>query len=529
MNRVSVVACLAAMALLGGLVFTQETAIDKRIKEKPAAPAAAAKPAAPAATTTKPAVHKVEKKPFHVELAVSGILDAAEAVEIRYRPQLSMMPSPNQGPLTIRTIVEHGTAIKQGEQLVAFDTRKIDEVIADAETEKKMLEASLKVAQEELPLYEKAAPMDLALAENAKQRADEAFKYFVEVGRPEAEKRTNYSVKSSKFMLEFYQEELQQLQKMYKANDLTEDTEKIVLRRQQYYVEMAQFMYQMALVQHDYMMKFTLPHQHKDLADSQERQTLLLEKLRATQEPMLRQKQLALARMRFEMGKNAKRLERLYADRETMSIRAPVDGIVYHGKLHKGHWTMSDFLASKLVPDGTVLPEEVFLTVVKPRPLVVHLSVAEKDVHWLQPGLAGKAKVPYRPDRKLGARVTRIAPLPASPEKYDVSVALDLGPEDTCLMPGMACSVKFVPYTKPNAIAVPTACIHDEDDRSVVYVLSKQGKHHQREVKLGPSDGDRTEIVSGLHEGEEVLLQRPSAHEGGTKSAPMKEKKGATP
>ncbi len=525
MNRVSVAACLAAMALLGGLVFTQETAVDKGIKEKPATPAAAAKPAI---ATAKPAVHKVEKKPFTVELAVSGILGAAEAVEVRYRPQLSLMPSPNQGPLTIRTIVDHGTAVKQGEQLVAFDTRKIDEVIADVENEKKMLENSLKLAEEELPLYEKAAPMDRALAENSKQRADEALKYFVEVGRPEAEKRANYSVKSSKFMLEFYQEELRQLQKMYKANDLTEDTEKIVLRRQEYYVELGQFMYQMALVQHDYTMKFTLPHQHKDLADAQARQTILLEKLRATQEPMLRQKQLALARVKFDVAKNAKRLERLYADRETMIIRAPVDGIVYHGKLHKGQWAMSDMMASKLVPDGTILPDEVFLTVVKPRPLVVNLSVAEAEVHWLQPALAGKATVPYRPDRKLGARVMRIGPLPASPGKYDVSVALDLGAEDTCLMPGMACSVKFVPYTRHNAIAVPTACIHDENDRSVVYVLSKQGKHHVREVKLGPSHGGQTEIISGLHEGEEILLQRPTAQEGAVKSVPMKEK-GATP
>jgi multidrug efflux pump subunit AcrA (membrane-fusion protein) len=122
----------------------------------------------------------------------------------------------------------------------------------------------------------------------------------------------------------------------------------------------------------------------------------------------------------------------------------------------------------------------------------------------------------------------RIAPLPSSPDKYDVSVALDLGAEDTGLMPGMACSVKFVPYTKLNAIAIPTACIHDQDDRSIVYVVSKQGKHHVREVKLGPSHGGETEILSGLHEGEEILLQKPTPQEGGMKAAPMKAK-GATP
>jgi multidrug efflux pump subunit AcrA (membrane-fusion protein) len=506
MNRVTIGVGVAALVLLGNLSFTQE-APDKRVKEKPAASKGETpKPVTPPA---KPAVHKVAKKPFKVELKVEGVLGAEEAAAISYRPHLTVQPPPSQGPLTIHKVVEHGARVKRGDLLVAFDARKLDEVLGDLESEKKLLEVNLKLAEEELPLYLKSAPVELASAETAKQRSDEALKYFVEVGRPEAEKRAAYQLKTAKFMLETELEELRQLQKMYKANDLTEDTEKIILRRQEYYVEMAQFYYQYAQVQHAYTMKFTLPHQHKDLVETQIKHDLQLEKLRATQDSIGRQKQLTLNKMRFEVDKNNKRLERLQADRAALNILAPAEGIVYHGKFTKGTWSGPGILEARLVEGGTVLPDEVFLTVVNPRPDLVHLTVAEKDVHWLKPGMAGKARVPFRPDRRLTARVTRIAPLPVSPGKFEVQVALDLGAEDASLMPGMACSIGWVPYVKTSAIAIPTSCIHDEDDRSMVYIFAAGGKHLKREVKLGVVSGDNTEILAGLHEGDEVLLERP--------------------
>ena len=206
-----------------------------------------------------------------------------------------------------------------------------------------------------------------------------------------------------------------------------------------------------------------------------------------------------------------------------MKIVAPHDGIVYYGKFSKGHWSASDSLADRLIPHGTVQPEEVFMTVVKARPLVAHLTIDEKDVHLIKPGLEGKAKVVVNPDRKLPARVTKLGAVPAAPGKFEAQVALDLRPSDAALMPGMACSVKFVPYSKMDAIAVPTKCVHEEDERFFVYILAKNGKHEKRDVTLGRTAGDQSEIVDGLQEGEEVLLERPG-QKNAEKGAPTKDK-----
>src|SRR3974377_1098433 len=101
---------------------------------------------------------------------------------------------PSQGPLTIRKIVDHGATVKEGELLVSFDTRKIDEVIEDLEREKRMTEANIKLAEEDLRVLKKSVPVELAAAETAKKRADEELKYFLEVGRPQTEKQMDMYV-----------------------------------------------------------------------------------------------------------------------------------------------------------------------------------------------------------------------------------------------------------------------------------------------------------------------------------------------
>jgi multidrug efflux pump subunit AcrA (membrane-fusion protein) len=151
----------------------------------------------------------------------------------------------------------------------------------------------------------------------------------------------------------------------------------------------------------------------------------------------------------------------------------------------------------------------VFLTVVNPRPVVVRLTIEEKDVHLLKPGANGTARVLFNPDRKLPARVTKLATVPAAPGKYDAVVTLDLGPGDDSLMPGMACSVKFVPYSKKDVLVVPASAVHEEGDKYVVHLARKNGKPQTREVRPGRTEGENTEILSGLQEGEEILLERP--------------------
>src|SRR5205807_209113 len=102
----------------------------------------------------------------------------------------------------------------------------------------------------------------------------------------------------------------------------------------------------------------------------------------------------------------------------------------------------------KLQRGGMLQPEEVFLTIVKPRPMFVRATVEEKELQDLRAGQAGKVVPASNPDRKLAAKVTQVSAVPLAAGNFEARVTLDAGPEEAALMPGMACTVKVTPYQK---------------------------------------------------------------------------------
>jgi multidrug efflux pump subunit AcrA (membrane-fusion protein) len=293
---------------------------------------------------------------------------------------------------------------------------------------------------------------------------------------------------------------------MYKSNDLTEETEQIILKRQRFWVEEATNRLRTAEIERDHALKTTLPRKEIAAREAVRKQGLALDKARDTLMPMVSQKQKSLLKMRFDRDKLAAALETLQKDRAGMTITAPADGVVYYGSFAPGNWENAAAAAGKLVPDGHVMPDEVFMTIVRSGPLFFRAQVEEKDLHLLKNGLAGKAKMVFDPEVKLKARVKSVASVPASPGKFEALVDLDAGNRND-LMPGMASTAHFVPYSKKQALLVATAALYEDDDQSFLDV-QKDGKREKRRVTTGRSHNGHTEIIDGVQEGEEFFMQR---------------------
>jgi uncharacterized membrane protein YgcG len=73
-------------------------------------------------------------------------------------------------------------------------------------------------------------------------------------------------------------------------------------------------------------------------------------------------------------------------------------------------------------------------------------------------------------------------------------------------MPGMTASCEFLTLEKKDVIVVPSQAIIREGDKAFVRIKSKNPlKPDRREVKLGESGNEGTEILSGLEVGVEVV------------------------
>jgi multidrug efflux pump subunit AcrA (membrane-fusion protein) len=199
------------------------------------------------------------------------------------------------------------------------------------------------------------------------------------------------------------------------------------------------------------------------------------------------------------------------ADRERLTVRSPVEGVVYYGKLTRGKAADAQALADALRPNGMLQMNQVVMTVVQPQAVTIRATVAEDQLHRLRPGLSGVAVPNAFPDLKLPATLSQWSDIPISPASFDATLQVNLDKAPKSLVPGLACKVKLTAYAKKDALTVPPSVVMTDeiDDHRYVYVLDKDGKPAKRDVTVGQKTDKAVEIVQGLAEGDKVLLEAP--------------------
>ena len=477
----------------------------KAAKEtKEAKPAEAAKPAAEAAAPA-PASYTVKKEPFKIQVDLDGVFEAPAMTELVLRPKQW------QG-LSVLEAAAHGSAVKKGDVLVKLDMEKIDRALDDLRAELKLGEIALKQAQEQFALLEKTTPLDMGAGERAQRIAGEDRKYYQEIGRPLSLKSQEMHLKFVRESLAYEKEELEQLEKMYKADDLTEETEKIVLKRQRDAVERAEWSLHTMEIQNEKFLKTELPRQDQQMEESYRRRTLQWNKDRVELPRNLNKQRLELERLKIQSARAEEKLHQMLADRESMLVKAPADGTVYYGRCQRGKFNDASALAESLRRNGSLQPNQVFMTVVESGPLFVRTAVAEDQLHKVYKGVEGTAAPTGYPDLKWDAEVEEVSAVPTSPGSFDAR--LSVSPEKSAkrVVAGMTCKIKLTPYAKSEAVVVPPKTVFSDpqdEEEKFVYLLDKNGKAEKQPVQVGKQTDKQVEIRKGLKAGDKILLEAP--------------------
>ncbi len=451
---------------------------------------------------------KVLKEPLRIEVSLNGVLEAARKAEVVLDPEVWTA-------FVVVRACEQGERVKKGDPLVVFETEKIDEEVRDQKAAQELSRLGLDQADDDFRWFKDNLPLDLAAALRSKQNAEEDLKNFLEVDAALTEKNSRHSVQQSRFALEYASEELRQLEKMYKADDLTEETEEIILTRARRDVDNARFYLESNTSHSDQTMKITLPRQKEAMMEAVKRQAIALEKTTEGLAKLEAKKKLDLLKLKADHEKSRKRLEKLEKDRSLATIPSPQDGIVYHGKFNRGKWVDPGPLAEELRPGGTVSGSgrKVLMTVVEPRPLFVRADVPEKELSLVRAGVEGKAVPSSLGGVKFKVRVERVSPVPIGPGVFDARLQVELGEEAKDLLPGMDCPVKLVGYQNPEARTIPPAALFLDEaagDRPYVYLVKPGAKPERRTVVAGKRTEAKVEVLEGLSEGDEVLLKKPA-------------------
>ena len=311
-------------------------------------------------------------------------------------------------------------------------------------------------------------------------------------------------------MLDYAEEEYRQLEKMYKADDLREETEKIVLRRAKNGVDRAKLEVELAQAAHEESLKLALPRTEEKVKDQTERLRIETELAKVNLPLSMGKRRLDMERLQVARNQGEDRLKKLIADREAMIVKAPIDGIVYYGRPVRGKW--SAFSVETLRRGATVIPNEVFMTVVQTRPLTIRTTVPESQLQRVRTGLQAVVRPVGFAGQKLSAVVERVGTIPMGSSGFDCQLTVASDGLTSTIVPGMNCELKMIPYKKTDALTVPPKAVFTEDfdpAKQYVYLQGKDGKPQKRVVTLGERNDKQVEVLTGLAAGDEILLEKP--------------------
>ena len=453
----------------------------------------------PAPATNTPAVHTIAKGSLKPKVQLDAVFESLEMAPVKLETKAWT-------DLTVLEAVAHGARVKKGQTLVKLDTEKLVEQIKEQELDAPAAVIALETAVAELNNLEETTPLKLDAAKRSHRVASEELAYYESTGRPQREKNSRFNLKSAEQRLEGAREELRQLEKMYKADDLTEETEEIILKRQKFAVEATELSLESTRLMVDRDFKTLIPREQETYKATKKDQDYALALSDKTLPKALTKKRLDLDKLKRDQKKTDKKLIDLKKDLESMSITAPADGIVYYGACENGKWTSGGIVAKKLLPTGKLTANEVFITIVNPARMQLRATATEADLANLKSGAKGTAAPLSASDKKLPVKLEELGELPQPGGGFEAKLSFEKDPS-LHLMPGMNAKVSIGDSGRESLLA-PKDAVFTEGKKQFVW-LSKGAKPEKQAVKTGENDGKMIEILDGLSEGDKILATKP--------------------
>jgi HlyD family secretion protein len=196
--------------------------------------------------------------------------------------------------------------------------------------------------------------------------------------------------------------------------------------------------------------------------------------------------------------------ERAEEDLKYASIRSPISGVVLSREVEVGD-AVSSIL--QLGSNATLM-----MTLGDVQELYIKGKVDETDIGFVKMDQPVRVMVDAYKNRAFQGKVFQIAPMGVEKDnvtRFEVRVSL-LNDLDL-LKVNMSANAEIILEEHPNVLLVPeSALIYNEKKQTFVEVPDPSSKTGRRQtaIKAGLGNGSRTEVLSGLKLGEQVVLQQ---------------------
>lgn len=442
------------------------------------------------------AYYQVKRGDFTVSVIEPGTLSAVSEVVIRNEVE---------GVARIISIVPEGKMVKKGELLVELDSSAAEDQVNQQQINFEKAKFGVQQAEAQLEIMRSATNSDYLAAllkvKFAKIDRDKYLQGQQIVDLIEASNKVVQVQAQLEFNKDTYRNSTNLAAKGYETKNKVDGDRLTLLNSQNAQIVATNGVWMLE--------KFDIPKQ-KEKFDSdvlqaeQELERVVNQNIRK-----MAQYEADLVTQKNTLVLSEQKLERDRKNLMATKIYAPQDGLVVY------QVSENRFSSESLIEGGaTVRNRQELIKLPDLSRMKVVVKVHESHVNMVQRGLAAFVVLDSAPDQRYAGYVEKVAPLPDTQSRWGnpnlkvYNTEVYISDEMPDVKPGASTKVEIVITNLANTISVPIQAVTTLKGKQVVYVLNGR-KQEPRPVEVGMFNTKTIQILSGLEEGERVLLSPP--------------------
>ena len=405
----------------------------------------------------------------------------------------------------IISLVPEGTWVEKEEVLCELDSAKLQERLDEHEILLDVAEAQLEQARKDVAIQQAQNESDIAKAELNEKLAKLDVEKYTEGEFPQAKLKLDGEITLAKNDVGRSQELFDFTKRMSKKGYKSQadlGAAQLAVTKAKISLNVAE---ESRKVLEDFTHKRTIAALKANATES-ERQC---DRVDRKAEAAMLQTKIRIASYERTAKSRRAYVERLQKNIAACTIRAPQPGeVVYANSGAKRRSTPKPIEVGAEVQFRQEIIKLPDLTKMK-----VDARVHESRISQVTEGLSVEIRVDAFPDEEYHGTVEHVSSVPLSGswpnydlKEYETVVHItSVNPENTDLRPGLTSEIRIQVEQNADVLQVPVQAVIGIGDDHYSYIVDEDGAE-RRKVLIGHSNDAAVEVVDGLQEGEEVVL-----------------------
>jgi HlyD family secretion protein len=441
---------------------------------------------------------KVQKGDLTVTLLQTGELSAKRSITIKNEMERQT---------TIVSIVDDGSMVHKGDLLVELDSRDYQDNLLNARAEVAGQDADLLKSQKEVEIADQKYSTDKQTAELDVEVAKLDLEKYEEAEYKQNELKAKQAIMLAQEELKQAQEKLSWSEKLVKKGYASRQE----LEANELEVKRREIEWKNAQTDLDVLTSYTYQKESSQLKSKLVQAQATLASLLKTYEAQHARDLANVEASKSKLEAARLKLKQIEGTIEKSKVYADFDGLVFYP-------SVDPWERERAIEKGaSVFPRQSILQFPDLSSWKIKTPVPESIIERVRVGMKALVTIDALPGALIDAVVEKVSIVPDRGRWFESTsknymVELDIPTTPTAkLKPGMSCMVEIIRDELHNVLYVPIQAVTGQAGKQTVYLVTAFNSYKKAPVTTGQNNDEYIQILSGLEEGQELLLYAPPA------------------